>query len=77
MSTRTIEVSQLRGLLSGAVGEEKAQAVIDSALIERGLSPRGPLSVDQALGVLDHVAQTPGIIGITARFAKSRLHLSR
>ena len=77
MSARTIEVSQLRALLAGAVGEDKAASVIDAAVIDRGLRPGGPLTIDEALGVLDHVAQTPGIVGITARFAKSRLHLSR
>lgn len=77
VSARTIPVSQLHALLAGAIGDDKARAVIDAAVIEKGLRPGGPLSVDEALGVLDHVAQTPGIVGITARFAKSRLHLSR
>jgi len=26
--------------------------------------------------VLEHIAQRPGLVGVTARFAKSRLHLT-
>ena len=33
------------------------------------------LDKKQALAVLEQVAQTPGLVGITARFAKSRLYL--
>ena len=31
-----------------------------------------PLSLDQALALLEKIADEPGIVGITARFARTR-----
>ena len=61
------------GMLSGTLGEEKASAIVDEAARTLGYGPS--LDRDQALSVLEHIAQSPGLIGIAARFAKSRVHL--
>ena len=65
--------SKLMGMLSGTLGEEKASAIVDEAAQVLGYGPA--LDRDQALSVLEHIAQSPGLVGIAARFAKSRVHL--
>lgn len=70
------ELPKLSKLLSQSVGDEKARAAIDAAARDLGLAHRDDLSVDEALSILERVAETPGIVGVTARFAKSRLHLA-
>lgn len=70
-----ITAASLAGLLSPAIGDAKAEAVVREAMVARGQSLVRPMSVDEALEVLEHIAETPGIVGVTARFAKSRVHL--
>ncbi len=60
--------------LAGALSEAKAREVVDAALASLGYS-RGPLSHEQMLEVLEAIAASPGIVGISARFVKSRLIL--
>ncbi|HEY4159426.1 MAG TPA: hypothetical protein VGM29_15060 [Polyangiaceae bacterium] len=60
--------------LAGAVGEAKAREVIHGAVSELGFNGTR-FTRAQALDVLERVALSPGIIGITARFVKSRLLL--
>lgn len=60
-------------LLSGTLGEEKATAIVDEAA--QALGYGASLNRDQALSVLEHIAQSSGLVGIAARFAKSRVHL--
>jgi len=62
-------------LLSGTVGEEVARDTVQDALSALGRDPR-LLDRPAALEVLEHIAQRPGLVGVTARFAKSRLHLT-
>ena len=71
-----VEVDHLARLLGKAVGDEKALDVVRSACDALGLDSRHALSLGEALDVLERIAAQPGIVGITARFAKSRLHLS-
>ena len=47
---------------------------MDAALEDLDRDPDG-LDQRAALDVLEHIAQRPGLIGVTARFAKSRLLL--
>jgi hypothetical protein len=68
------DATELAGHLSQALGQEKALAEVQAAARELGLSPLGVRRQD-ALAILDRIAGAPGIVGITARFAKSRLHL--
>lgn len=61
--------------LSRTIGDEKARDVVDRALTNTELLP--PLELEEALEVLDAVAENEvGIVGVTARFAKSRLFLT-
>ncbi len=71
-----VELKQLAHLLSKAVGDEKSIEVVRQTCGELALSVDEPLSLDDALRVLEAIAEQPGLIGVTARFAKSRLHLS-
>jgi hypothetical protein len=63
-------------LLSAGVGMEKAEASVNAAIGELNLDP-STLTRAQALAVLERVAAEPGILGVTARFAKSRFLLGR
>ena len=60
--------------LSRALGDEKAKQVVDGACKERGILP-SDLNPSTALDLLEHLACTPGIVGVTARFSKVRLAL--
>lgn len=70
-------LAQLIPLLSQTIGEEKARDVIETAAVSLGLSLVDGLVGGEVLALLDEIARSPGIVGITARFAKSRVHLSR
>lgn len=61
-------------MLASALGQEKAGELIDAAARKLGLHPTS-LSREQVLSLLDHLAQQPGLPGITARFAKARVIL--
>jgi hypothetical protein len=71
---RVISRPNLVGLLAHALGAEKAEDAVTSACTVAGLSSPD-LTQDEALRVLEHIAKTPGLVGITARFAKSRVLL--
>jgi hypothetical protein len=60
-------------LLSPTIGAAKASDVITGALRRRGVS--GFFTRDQALAMLEDVAATQGIVGISARFAKVKVSL--
>lgn len=74
MSEPGVSRGDLAKLLAQALGNEKASDAVNKAAQKLGLR-RDVLDKDQALSVLEQIAQTPGLVGITARFAKSRLHL--
>ena len=76
MSDATIDIDRLWKLLSHTVGQEKAELAVRTAANHNGLSPRPAHTFDETRAVLEKVAETPGIVGVTARFAKSRLHLA-
>ena len=67
--------SALARLLRSVLGEEKATEVVDSAIRDLSLPAGSSLGQDDALKALDLIAKTPGIVGITARFAMSHVHL--
>ncbi|HMY58267.1 MAG TPA: hypothetical protein PKL17_14115 [Pseudomonadota bacterium] len=66
--------ADLAKLLAQALGNEKAYDAVSKAAQKLGLR-REKLDKNEALSVLELIAQTPGLVGITARFAKSRFHL--
>ena len=71
------QLGHLIPLLSQTIGEEKAREVIEDTARRLGMSLPAGLVEREVLSLLDAIAATPGIVGITARFAKSRVHLSR
>jgi hypothetical protein len=72
MIPSTLSATRLMELLAPTLGWEKSSEVVSVALSRRGLS-HGELSIDDALVVLDHLAQSPGMVGIAARYAATRL----
>lgn len=70
----TIATSTLVELLAPSLGEDAAQEVVERACEASGLTSM-ELTRDEALRVLEVVAEQPGLVGITARFAKSRVLL--
>jgi hypothetical protein len=73
-SNGLVNRAELVELLASALGETKAAEVIRQAALDLRI-PNGQLTQQQALSVLDRVAFTPGLVGISARFVKSRLIL--
>jgi len=61
-------------LLSRAVGDEKALTVVNEAALRIGVIVGQPLTLEEALSVLEMIAKEPGVLGVTARFAKGRIH---
>lgn len=70
----TLDESAATGALSPAVGEEKARAAVAAAVVALDLDPRH-LSRDDVLRLLECIATTRGVVGVCARFARSRLIL--
>ena len=68
-------MTDLCALLAQTVGDEMAHTVIKQAARDIGLNLRRGIPSGEVLTLLDHIAQTPGLVGITARFAKSRVLL--
>ena len=60
-------------LLVPALGGDGARAAVERAIHELSLGRE--LTSDEALRVLDRVGLQPGVVGIAARFSKTRLHL--
>jgi hypothetical protein len=58
-------------LLASSLGTTKAEHAVRQAAESMRLDD-GPLSLDQALALLEKIAEEPGLVGITARFAKTR-----
>lgn len=61
-------------LLAPALGTEKARDAVTTTAQRMGSDPQS-LSREQALAVLDDLAQSEGIVGVVARFAKARFLL--
>jgi len=73
-SGRRLARSELVKLLSASIGNDKAEEAVLAVCAELQLKPAA-FSLDEVLQVLEKIAAQPGIIGVTARFAKSRAHL--
>lgn len=76
-SEESYELGAIARLLSHTIGEEKAEQAVRDAARDAGLPPSRALTHAQTIDLLERIALTPGIVGVTARFAKSRLHLKR
>ena len=66
----------LTNLLTGTLGRDVAAAAVHEAADALAL-PDTAWTHDQALTVLDAMAEKQGIVGVTARFAKARLLLKQ
>jgi hypothetical protein len=69
---KMIHRRELVQLLSSSLGSEKAEALVIDAAVALRLSTI-ELTHEQAVQVLERVAQEPGIVAITAGLAKIRL----
>lgn len=70
------DLADLNGYLSPSLGEQKAHAVLEDACGTLAINAMS-ISFDEALAILEHIATTnTGLVSITARFAKSRIHLT-
>ena len=65
-----IPLSEIQHMLS-ALGDAKARDVVSRAARDLRVSG-SELESRQALQILDRIAAEPGLVGITARFAKAR-----
>jgi hypothetical protein len=72
----TIPSVRLAELLAPTLGWEKSSEVVDASVGRLRLAPNA-LTPEQAFAVLDDLARTPGMVGIAARFARSRLDAPR
>ena len=73
MSKRAYPRRVVADLLGRSLGADKALETVNTAADLLGVGEQ--LQREDALRLLEHVAQQQGIVGIAARFAKSRLHL--
>jgi hypothetical protein len=63
--------SDVVDLLASSVGATKAEHAVRAASGALRLDTSS-FSLEQAMALLEKIAEEPGILGITARFAKSR-----
>ena len=74
MSTSHLHThAELAALLSQNLGMEKALELVSAAAKE--LTFGAELTMEQGLEILERIAVQPGLVGIAARFAKSRVLL--
>lgn len=69
-----VRVRDLVRMLATGIGDSKAEEVIRSVLARKSLDESN-LTREAALGILESLAKEPGIVGVTARFAKARMLL--
>lgn len=70
LGAQRIPLTEIQQMLA-ALGDSKARDVISKAARELRITGN-ELESRQALQMLEHIAAEPGLIGITARFAKAR-----
>lgn len=67
-------LSVVAGLLAQNVGEERAQRLVEETASTMNLPAQ--IELDQALALLEKITRMSGVVGVAARFAKTRIHLS-
>lgn len=70
-STSDLTYRDVSSLLAATLGWEKSEEVVLNAARSLGLDPNR-LMAEEARAILGMLAGAPGIIGVTARFARSR-----
>ena len=69
----TFTLDDIAQLFTSAVGEEKAKASVREAAARLAITE--PCRREQVTRVLEALAKTEGLVGVTARFAKARFLL--
>lgn len=80
MATRAPDLRQMSArsvvaLLAATLGWEMSEDKVAGAMRRLGLNG-GHITHAQGLAILDELAREPGMVGVTARFARSRADLS-
>lgn len=71
MSEKSVEPSEIWNRLSKAIGQQAARDAVMEEITASGLNELS-LDRDDALSVLETLAKREGLIGVAARFARSR-----
>ena len=74
--TMELDLADLAQMLAPTLGLEKASEVVNGAASELGVK-RETLGREETHQILDRLGEAPGLIGLTASLAKSRLHFQR
>ncbi len=72
--SQQFSAADIADLLAKTIGDEKALMLVEQATAALGFS-KETIGRAEALAVLERISEEPGIVGISARFAKSRVHL--
>lgn len=70
-SDKLYDSADLANSLATALGYERADRIVESTLVKLAL-PRKGLSHDDAMRVLESVAQVDGVVGVAGRIALAR-----
>jgi len=70
-----LTVRSLIEMLAATLGWEKSAEVVNATVQRMGLPPV-VVSPAQAVALLSELAKSPGMVGVTARFARSRMELN-
>jgi hypothetical protein len=74
-AVRQTSARSVVALLAATLGWEMSEDRVANAMRRLGMSG-GALTHEQGLAILDDLAKEPGMVGVTARFARSRADLS-
>lgn len=69
---RKIKKSQLVGLLAPTLGQEKSESLVNAAARVLGMQIGEDLRVEQAYEIIERLSIADGIVGVVARFVKTR-----
>lgn len=62
-------------LMEECFGQHKAELLIETTVQELGFCDKQEFTFQDVEAILKHLSPAPGLIGISARFALSRLHV--
>lgn len=74
MNEPTVSIEDLVAVLRSSLGEDAARQALNEAADELGIHGQH-LSHDEGLRMLERLAEREGLVGVTCRFARSRLML--
>lgn len=65
-----VEVHLIKAHMAGSLGVEKAEAVVNGALLLLALPTQGVLQAEQAEALMVRLSEESGIVGLAARVTK-------